>query len=189
MSEIEGEGTGIHATAVVYGESGVLILGPSGSGKSALALALLARARDIGVFGALVGDDRVWARAVEGRLVASGSPKLAGLIERRAVGLVDGAARAGGRHRIVRRTQRARPRLAAPAGRAGCRDDRRGPPAAARARFRPERGGPGARRRRTSGDLSRRPMRSEKEFRLNIAPQCTKMARLPARGQSDYAGA
>jgi HPr kinase/phosphorylase len=88
MKEIEGEGTGMHATAVVYGESGVLILGPSGSGKSALALALLARARDIGVFGALVGDDRVWARSVSGRLVASGSRKLAGLIERRAAGLV-----------------------------------------------------------------------------------------------------
>ncbi len=35
----------LHATAVIYGESGVLILGPSGSGKSALALALMARAR------------------------------------------------------------------------------------------------------------------------------------------------
>ena len=34
----------LHATAVVHGESGVLILGPSGSGKSALALALMARA-------------------------------------------------------------------------------------------------------------------------------------------------
>ncbi|HZZ63756.1 MAG TPA: hypothetical protein VFE63_21765 [Roseiarcus sp.] len=86
MSAIEG--TGIHATAVVYGETGVLILGPSGSGKSALALALLGRARDIGVFGALVGDDRVWTRAVAGRLVASGAKQLAGIIERRTVGLV-----------------------------------------------------------------------------------------------------
>jgi HPr kinase/phosphorylase len=82
------EGTGIHATAVVYGETGVLIFGPSGSGKSALALALLGRARDIGVFGALVGDDRVWVRAVAGRLVASGAKQLAGMIERRTVGLV-----------------------------------------------------------------------------------------------------
>jgi HPr kinase/phosphorylase len=88
MSEMNGRGTGIHATAVVYGESGVLILGPSGSGKSALALALLARARDRGVFGALVGDDRVWARSAGGRLIAAGSPRLAGLIERRAAGLV-----------------------------------------------------------------------------------------------------
>jgi HPr kinase/phosphorylase len=81
-------GKGIHATAVVYTGVGILIRGPSGSGKSALALALIARARDIGGFGALVGDDRIWARAAGGRLVASGSPLLAGLIERRGIGLI-----------------------------------------------------------------------------------------------------
>ena len=80
-------GTGIHATAVVYGESGVIILGGSGSGKSALALALLARAKMTGRFGALIGDDRVWVRAADGRLVASGAPHMAGLIERRAAGM------------------------------------------------------------------------------------------------------
>ena len=41
-------GTALHATAVIHGESGVLILGPSGSGKSALALALMARAQRSG---------------------------------------------------------------------------------------------------------------------------------------------
>jgi serine kinase of HPr protein (carbohydrate metabolism regulator) len=80
-------GAGIHSTAVIYGESGVLILGPSRSGKSALALALLDRARSTGRFGALVGDDRVWVRAVAGRLVASGAPRLAGMVERRMCGL------------------------------------------------------------------------------------------------------
>jgi len=88
MNGIGGRGTGIHATAVVYNGRGVLIRGPSGSGKSALALALITRARDIGAFGALVGDDRVWAQATGGRLVTSGSPLLAGLIERRGVGLM-----------------------------------------------------------------------------------------------------
>ena len=78
----------MHATAVIYGESGVLVSGPSGSGKSALALALLARAREIGIFGALVADDRIWTRSVGGRLVASGAPQIAGLVERRAAGLV-----------------------------------------------------------------------------------------------------
>ena len=53
---------GLHATAVIHGESGVLILGPSGSGKSALALALMARASGEGAFGALIGDDRIYVR-------------------------------------------------------------------------------------------------------------------------------
>jgi HPr kinase/phosphorylase len=88
MRRIQGRGSGMHATAVVYGESGVLISGPSGSGKSALALALVARARDFGFFGALVGDDRVWTQSVGDRLIASGAPQLAGLVERRAAGLV-----------------------------------------------------------------------------------------------------
>jgi HPr kinase/phosphorylase len=81
-------GTGIHATAVVYGETGVLMLGRSGSGKSALALALLGRARDAGAFGALIADDRVWVRRAGRRLMASGAPRVAGLIERRMAGLV-----------------------------------------------------------------------------------------------------
>ncbi len=88
MSGNSSFGTGIHATAVVYGEDGVLILGPSGSGKSSLALALLARARDAGVFSALVGDDRVWVRRAGQRLIASGAPDLAGLLERRMAGLI-----------------------------------------------------------------------------------------------------
>lgn len=80
--------SGLHATAVIYGESGVLILGPSGSGKSALALALLARARDAGAFGALIGDDRIYVREAEGRLVATGAANMAGMIERRMAGLI-----------------------------------------------------------------------------------------------------
>jgi HPr kinase/phosphorylase len=77
--------TSVHATAVIHGESGVLILGPSGSGKSALALALMARA---GAFGALVGDDRIFVRNAGGRLIASGAENMAGLIERRMAGLL-----------------------------------------------------------------------------------------------------
>jgi HPr kinase/phosphorylase len=78
--------TGLHATAVVHGESGVLILGPSGSGKSALALALMARASAAGAFGALVGDDRIFIRKADSRLIASGADNIAGLIERRMAG-------------------------------------------------------------------------------------------------------
>jgi HPr kinase/phosphorylase len=80
--------TSLHATAVIYGESGILILGPSGSGKSALALALMARAHATGVFGALVGDDRIFVSKTHGRLIAWGATSMAGLIERRSAGLI-----------------------------------------------------------------------------------------------------
>jgi HPr kinase/phosphorylase len=80
--------TSLHATAVIHGESGVLILGPSGSGKSALALALLARASAAGAFGALIGDDRIFVSKAHGRLIARGATPMAGIIERRAVGLI-----------------------------------------------------------------------------------------------------
>ena len=81
-------GAGLHATAVIHGESGVLILGPSGSGKSALALALIARASSAGAFCALIGDDRVFVRKAHGRLIASGAGNMAGVIERRMAGLI-----------------------------------------------------------------------------------------------------
>jgi HPr kinase/phosphorylase len=80
--------TGLHATAVIHGDSGVLILGPSGSGKSALALALMARASAMGAFGALIGDDRIFVSEAHGRLVAWGAANVAGLIERRTAGLI-----------------------------------------------------------------------------------------------------
>jgi HPr kinase/phosphorylase len=78
----------LHATAVIHGEKGVLILGPSGSGKSALALALIERASRAGAFAALIGDDRIFVRKAEGRLVASGAANIAGIIERRTAGLI-----------------------------------------------------------------------------------------------------
>ncbi len=81
-------GTSLHATAVIHGESGILILGPSGSGKSALALALMARAHTAGVFGALIGDDRIFVSKTHGRLIARGAANMAGLIERRSAGLI-----------------------------------------------------------------------------------------------------
>ena len=80
--------TSLHATAVIYRETGVLILGPSGSGKSALALALMARASAAGAFGALIGDDRIFVRQFDGRLIAWGAANMAGVIERRTAGLM-----------------------------------------------------------------------------------------------------
>ena len=84
---LAGDG-GLHATAVIHGESSVLILGPSGSGKSGLALALIARAEGCGAFGALIGDDRVYVREANGRLIATGAAHMAGTIERRSAGLI-----------------------------------------------------------------------------------------------------
>ena len=80
--------TSLHATSVIHRECGVLILGPSGSGKSALALALMARASASGVFGALIGDDRIFVRKAHGRLIAWGAANVAGVIERRMAGLI-----------------------------------------------------------------------------------------------------
>jgi HPr kinase/phosphorylase len=80
--------TSLHATAVIHGESGILILGPSGSGKSALALALIARASSSSAFAALIGDDRIFVSEAHGHLVAWGAANMAGLIERRTAGLL-----------------------------------------------------------------------------------------------------
>ena len=68
----------LHATAVLAGERGVLLRGASGSGKSALALALLAQPG----FSRLVGDDRLLVEVRGGRLLARPHPLIAGRIER-----------------------------------------------------------------------------------------------------------
>ncbi len=78
----------LHASALVVGEIGLLARGPAGAGKSSLALAVLARAREAAMFAALVADDRVFVRACGGRLLARGAPGFAGLVERRFEGLV-----------------------------------------------------------------------------------------------------
>jgi HPr kinase/phosphorylase len=78
----------LHASALVVGESGLLLRGPSGAGKSALALGLLATARNNGTFAALIGDDRVYLAVRGGRLVARGAPDFAGKIERRGLGVI-----------------------------------------------------------------------------------------------------
>lgn len=81
-------GTNVHATAIVIGETGILIRGRSGSGKSTLARRLLERAGREGRFARLVGDDRVGLERAHGRLVAHALPAIAGLLEIRGVGIV-----------------------------------------------------------------------------------------------------
>ena len=81
----------IHATAVLIGARAVLIRGPSGSGKSQLAWALIQAAQNSPhgplPFARLVGDDRVHLEAAGGRLLVRPAPALAGLIEVRGLGI------------------------------------------------------------------------------------------------------
>ncbi|MDQ0467318.1 HPr kinase/phosphorylase [Labrys wisconsinensis] len=80
-------GPSIHATCLLVGAKGVLIRGAPGAGKSRLALALIDDAARRGRFARLVGDDRVVLEAAGGRLVARAPAGIAGLIERRGLGI------------------------------------------------------------------------------------------------------
>lgn len=76
--------TGLHhATCVSVQGRGLLILGASGSGKSALALGLMALGAD------LVGDDQVELMPKDDAVIARPAPNLAGKIEARFVGILD----------------------------------------------------------------------------------------------------
>lgn len=77
----------LHASCVAFGARAVLILGPSGSGKSALALQLMA------LGAVLVADDRTaLAPSPDGaRLVARAPPGLPPWIEARGIGLLRAA--------------------------------------------------------------------------------------------------
>lgn len=84
---------------------GVVIEGPSGSGKSALALALIDRG------GVLVGDDGVAVEIGDERLLASPPPAIAGLIEVRNLGLLTMPTASGVPVALVLRLDPAAPRF------------------------------------------------------------------------------
>lgn len=83
-----GERLNLHATAIVVRNSGVLILGRSGAGKSSFALSVIELMRAQGRFAALVADDRVWVARAGGRLIAEVPQPIAGLVEIRGLGPV-----------------------------------------------------------------------------------------------------
>jgi HPr kinase/phosphorylase len=72
----------MHASCVALGDRGLLIIGPSGSGKSSLALRL------ISLGAALVADDQTTLTVETGRLVARCPAPIRALIEARGVGLL-----------------------------------------------------------------------------------------------------
>jgi serine kinase of HPr protein (carbohydrate metabolism regulator) len=73
----------IHASTVAIDGRAVLISGPSGSGKSDLALRLLDRGFS------LVSDDQTHVRREGDRLIASPPPNIAGKLEIRGIGIVE----------------------------------------------------------------------------------------------------
>jgi serine kinase of HPr protein (carbohydrate metabolism regulator) len=73
----------VHASTVASNGRAVLISGPSGSGKSDLALRLLDRGFT------LVSDDQTIVRREGDKLVASAPPNIAGKLEIRGIGIVD----------------------------------------------------------------------------------------------------
>jgi serine kinase of HPr protein (carbohydrate metabolism regulator) len=79
----------IHATGLCLDGAGIIIRGPSGVGKSLLALELIDRAAARGRSAILVGDDRLDLTAAGDRLLMRAPPRLAGLIELRGRGIVE----------------------------------------------------------------------------------------------------
>lgn len=83
MSETPKFEANVHASCVAIGSRGVLLLGPSGSGKSDLALQLI----DNGA--RLVADDRTILFVSKGALHARAPNSIKGLLEIRGVGIIE----------------------------------------------------------------------------------------------------
>jgi serine kinase of HPr protein (carbohydrate metabolism regulator) len=73
----------VHASTVATGGQAVLLSGPSGSGKSDLALRLIDRGFT------LVSDDQTIVRREGDRLIAKAPPTIAGKLEVRGLGIVE----------------------------------------------------------------------------------------------------
>ena len=87
MAETPAPASNIHATAIVVGTVGIVFIGPSGSGKSKLAFACLAAARRARLFAALIADDQIFIKGVNGHVIARRPEPIAGLMEFRCTGI------------------------------------------------------------------------------------------------------
>lgn len=76
-----------HGTAIRVGDTGLILVGPPGSGKSALALQMLFSARIAGHDAALVSDDQVFLEVVNGAVIATAPATISGMIELRGSGI------------------------------------------------------------------------------------------------------
>jgi HPr kinase/phosphorylase len=98
----------VHASCVAIASRGVLLLGPSGSGKSELALRLI----DDGA--RLVADDRTLLFVAKGVLHAKAPASIKGLLEIRGVGIIELPVRTNVRIALVVRLGREVARLPRP---------------------------------------------------------------------------
>jgi serine kinase of HPr protein (carbohydrate metabolism regulator) len=80
----------VHATAIALGDKAALIRGPSGSGKSDLALRCIAAAAlaHSPLRAELVSDDQVCLTLSDGAIVVGPPPAIAGKIEVRGLGIL-----------------------------------------------------------------------------------------------------
>ncbi|MBU6378879.1 MAG: ATP-binding protein [Gammaproteobacteria bacterium] len=98
----------VHVTAVAVGPHAVLLRGPSGSGKSDLALRMLALPAEAVAlaFGhvlpvRLVADDQIDIAVVDGEVTTAAPATIAGLMEVRGVGVVSIGSVDGARVRLI----------------------------------------------------------------------------------------
>ncbi|MEM9279348.1 MAG: HPr kinase/phosphatase C-terminal domain-containing protein [Pseudomonadota bacterium] len=78
-----------HCNALMIDGTGIVIKGPSGSGKSSLTMGLLERARHAGAEAHFVSDDRTLLNKEEGILTAQAPDTIRGKIELRGHGIMD----------------------------------------------------------------------------------------------------
>ncbi len=77
-----------YGTCVALGADAVILTGPSGSGKSDLALRFIYQTPPE-LEPALVADDQIYVEARDGRVIAAPPPAIAGRIEVRGLGILD----------------------------------------------------------------------------------------------------